>query len=285
MAATSIANPQMPLLAPIPGGFMHGKIIRIQGSLSPNAQRFAVNLQCGPNTNPRDDLALHLNARIHERVVVRNSLISGHWGQEERHGSMFPFVPGQGFEILLLAESHNYKIAINGQHFAEFRSRTPMERVSYISADGEIMISMINFEGGAHGMPGHAPMPMAPMPMPMPGMPQHGHQQYPAPGMPHQHYPAPGMPHQPYPAPGMYPTQPGMGYPTQPGMHPAQYGHLSPKSAKKAAKKQAKAQKKALKYGIPLAAVGVGAYGLHHGMKHHHGYHGHSSSSSSSSSE
>jgi hypothetical protein len=37
----------------------------------------------------------------------------------------------------------------------------------------------------------------------MPGMPQHGHQQY----------PAPGMPHQPYPAPGMYPTQPGMGYP------------------------------------------------------------------------
>ena len=103
-----------------------------------------------------------------------------------------------------------------------------MERVSYISADGEIMISMINFEGGAHGMPGqHAPMPMAPMP----GMPQHGHQQYPAPGMPHQHYPAPGMPHQPYPAPGMYPTQPGMGYPTQPGMHPAQYGHLSPKSA------------------------------------------------------
>ena len=123
------------------------------------------------------------------------------------------------------------QIAINGQHFAEFRSRTPMERVSYISADGEIMISMINFEGGAHGM--HAPsMPMAPMPMaPMPGMPQHGHQQYPAPGMPHQHYPAPGMPHQPYPAPGMYPTQPGMGYPTQPGMHPAQYGYLSPKSA------------------------------------------------------
>ena len=122
------------------------------------------------------------------------------------------------------------QIAINGQHFAEFRSRTPMERVSYISADGEIMISMINFEGGAHGM--HAPsMPMAPMPMaPMPGMPQHGHQQYPAPGMPHQHYPAPGMPHQPYPTPGMYRTQPGMGYPTQPGMHPAQYGHLSPKT-------------------------------------------------------
>lgn len=71
---------------------------------------FAVNLQCGPNTNPRDDLALHVNARIHERVVVRNSLVSGQWGPEERHGSMFPFVPGQGFEILILAESNNYKV-------------------------------------------------------------------------------------------------------------------------------------------------------------------------------
>lgn len=103
-----------------------------------------------------------------------------------------------------------------------------MERVSYLSADGEIMISMINFEGGGHGMPGmHAPMPTPmPMPMPMPGMPQ---QPYPAPGMPHQPYRAPGV----YPTqPGMgYPTQPGMGYPTQPGMHPANYGHLSPKSA------------------------------------------------------
>jgi hypothetical protein len=110
-----------------------------------------------------------------------------------------------------------------------------MERVSYLSADGEIMIAKINFEGGSHGMPGmHAPMP-APMPMPMPGMPQ---QHYPAPGMPHQPYPAPGgmYPTQPgmgYPTqPGMgYPTQPGMGYSTQPGMHPANYGHLSPKSA------------------------------------------------------
>jgi hypothetical protein len=35
--------------------------------------------------------------------------MSGVWGQEERHG-MFPFVPEQRFEILLLAESNNYKV-------------------------------------------------------------------------------------------------------------------------------------------------------------------------------
>ena len=71
---------------------------------------FAINLQCGPNTNPRDDLALHINARIQERAVVRNSLIGGHWGQEERQGSVFPFIPGQGFEVLVLADAQNYKV-------------------------------------------------------------------------------------------------------------------------------------------------------------------------------
>lgn len=108
-----------------------------------------------------------------------------------------------------------------------------MERVLYLSADGEIMISMITFEGGSHGhgVPGHgmpAPMPVPmPMPVPAPGMhhgSHHGHAPYPAAGMP-----------------GPYPAQPGMTYPAQPGMYPTQHGmhgghqpsyaHLSPKSA------------------------------------------------------
>lgn len=269
MAAPPLLNPPMPLLTPIPGGFLHGKVIRIQGAVSHSAQRFAINLQCGPNTNPRDDLALHFNVRMLDRVIVRNTLIMGQWGQEERHCPTFPFLPGQGFQIVILADSHHYKIAINGHHFTEFHCRAPMERVSYLTADGEIMITSITFEGGSH----------------------HGHM--PGPG----HMPTP-MPHNPgyYPA-GMnpYPTQPGMAYPAAPGMgapgysvagYPSGYGHLSPKSAKKAAKKQAKAQKKAMKYGLGAAGLGVGAYALHKGMKHgHHGYHGHSSSSSSSSSE
>lgn len=93
-------------------GFVKGKYVYILSNIFPfSVTSFAINLQCGPNTNPRDDLALHLNIRIQERAVVRNSLIGGHWGQEERHGSVFPFVPGQGFEILLLAEVNNYKVS------------------------------------------------------------------------------------------------------------------------------------------------------------------------------
>ena len=71
--------------------------------------RFAVNLQCGPNLNPRDDLAFHISPRFHERAVVRNSLVSGQWGSEERHGN-FPFQAGSGFEILLLCDATHYKV-------------------------------------------------------------------------------------------------------------------------------------------------------------------------------
>lgn len=119
-----------------------------------------------------------------------------------------------------------------------------MERVSYLTADGEIMISMITFEGGSqhgvpgHGMPGHGMQTQMPVPMPMP-MPVPVPVPVPMPGMPHA--PSHHGHHQPYPTPGMpYPSQPGM-YPSQPGMHQAPgmhhapgmpyYGNLSPKSA------------------------------------------------------
>lgn len=37
---------QMPVLTPIPGGFMHGKIIRIQGAVSHSAQRYVYLIPC-----------------------------------------------------------------------------------------------------------------------------------------------------------------------------------------------------------------------------------------------
>ena len=76
---------------------------------TPRFLSFAINLQCGPLMNPMDDLALHFNPRFHEKHVVRNTLLSGHWGHEEHHGH-FPFHHEQGFEVLILAESNEYKV-------------------------------------------------------------------------------------------------------------------------------------------------------------------------------
>lgn len=73
--------------------------------------RFAVNLQCGYNVNPRDDIALHINPRFEGNVskIVRNDLQQQRWGLEENFGH-FPFVAGQQFELLILVESDAFKV-------------------------------------------------------------------------------------------------------------------------------------------------------------------------------
>uniref|UniRef100_A0A0A9ZGV4 Galectin n=2 Tax=Lygus hesperus TaxID=30085 RepID=A0A0A9ZGV4_LYGHE len=153
-----------------------------------------------------------------------------------------------------------------------------------------------------------------PMHVPSPNPSLYPQQPGPYPQQPGTYPQQPG----PYQLPGSYPQQPSL-YPQQPGMHAQQpYGSHYPnnqhkqkglldkiglggvatggilgtaatgaaglygmKHMKKQAKISKKAQKKALKYGIPLAGVGLGAYALH---KTKFGS-GSSSSSSSSSSD
>lgn len=45
------------------------------------------------------DVAFHMNPRVREGIVVRNSMIGGNWGQEERELSMNPFMEGQYFDV------------------------------------------------------------------------------------------------------------------------------------------------------------------------------------------
>jgi hypothetical protein len=73
--------------------------------------RFAINLQCGPRTSPRDDIALHISPRFNEGYITRNSLQNMTWGVEENHGHM-PVVRGQGFEIVILCDPTHYKVCI-----------------------------------------------------------------------------------------------------------------------------------------------------------------------------
>lgn len=178
---------------------------------------FAINLQCGPSVNPRDDIALHLSPVFTPPPrVVRNSLLYQKWGPEESYGG-FPFYSGQGFEILVLTESDHFKIAINGQHFTEFRYRIPLNRVNYLSIDGDVAITLIKLEPSTQ--PSYA-MPSAPPPAPyMTGT------QYPT--GPTAHYPSmpPSMPPTYAPQAQPYPSQ---GYPTQAPMYPAQSSYPNP---------------------------------------------------------
>jgi len=159
--------------------------------------------------------------------VVRNSLQSQRWGPEESHGG-FPFYAGQGFEIMVLIEPDHFKIAINGQHFTEFRYRIPLNRVNYISIDGDVTISLIKFEAStqpSYGIPSAPPMtaPYSSSGAPYPA----GSAPYPAGSAP---YPAgsaqyPSMPGVYAPPAQSYPSQ---GYPTQAPVYPSQSAYPAP---------------------------------------------------------
>lgn len=45
------------------------------------------------------DIAFHMNPRVREGIVVRNSMIGGNWGQEDRELGMSPFMEGQYFDV------------------------------------------------------------------------------------------------------------------------------------------------------------------------------------------
>lgn len=67
------------------------------------------------------DIAFHFDIRFNERQVVRNTLINGGWGTEERSGP-FPFFHGQSIDIIFRIEAQTIKVCILIWIFANMRN-------------------------------------------------------------------------------------------------------------------------------------------------------------------
>ncbi|GFS68240.1 galectin-4, partial [Nephila pilipes] len=145
---SNVYNPAIPFCESLPQHLQLGSLLRITGTVSSSATCFSINLQNGSNSYQRSDISLHLSPVFSSPPrVVRNSLENQQWGPEESHGPQFPFVVDQRFEILILAESDHFKIAVNGQHFTEFQYRLPLQNITHIAIDGDVTIDCIKFEG------------------------------------------------------------------------------------------------------------------------------------------
>ncbi|KAF7266741.1 hypothetical protein GWI33_019962 [Rhynchophorus ferrugineus] len=156
--AQPIVNPEIPFVGEVSGGLQPGKLIRIQGVTHPNSDRFNVNLATGPNNKPRDDTALHVSVRLNQGYIARNSYRNQAWDKEEGKGKL-PIGPAQSFEILLLVDPDHFKIAVNGQHFSEFKHRLPFESITHLLIDGDVSITLISFEGIVLGGGNYGPPP------------------------------------------------------------------------------------------------------------------------------
>lgn len=145
MTSSPILNPEIPFVGAVEGGLSPGKLVNVRGRVPDNAVRFAINYQLGPNINPRDDIAIHLSPRFSDGIITRNHINSMSWGPEENSGALW-IQPGQAFEIIILCEPLQYKIAINGRHYTEFAHRLPYQRVTHLVIDGDVEIISVFYE-------------------------------------------------------------------------------------------------------------------------------------------
>uniref|UniRef100_A0A3Q4BJ71 Galectin n=1 Tax=Mola mola TaxID=94237 RepID=A0A3Q4BJ71_MOLML len=122
-------------------GLSPGQHITIKGRVSMYPHSFTVNLRNGRTEN----IALHLNPRMKSGVFIRNTYLSEAWGQEERELPFFPFSSGDYFEILILCQPHQFKLAVNGSHLFEFRHRMQdLSSIDQLEIMGDLELTDVN---------------------------------------------------------------------------------------------------------------------------------------------
>ncbi|XP_055369826.1 galectin-4-like isoform X3 [Betta splendens] len=170
MSGQPIYSPPMPFSSVVPGGMFPKRTVVIRGLVPYGGEKLSINFLVSRSR----DIAFHLNPRVKEGIVVRNSMIGGCWGQEERELSLSPFVEGQYFDVSAKRSSAlflcsvcgsagphvsvlapqmsircgngRFKVFVNGQHLFDFVHRfQSCGEIDMLEIGGDVQISYIHF--------------------------------------------------------------------------------------------------------------------------------------------
>lgn len=121
-----------------------GSIITLSGCVGDDAERIGINLEAentyklkSKSFTEFENIVLHINPRFSEGCVVRNTMIDGKWGKEEKDGPML-FTKGQEFTIKIETTEDAYVISVNNERFCTYRHRLPPQSVSHLSIWGRL---------------------------------------------------------------------------------------------------------------------------------------------------
>ncbi|KAM6405261.1 galectin-8 isoform 3-T5 [Pluvialis apricaria] len=128
---------EVPYVGKLDAALRPGCTVAIKGEVKKNPKSFTINLK----SSDSKDIALHLNPRMKNKVFVRNSYLHDSWGEEEKEVANFPFSPGMYFELIILCDAHQFKVAVNGVHTLEYKHRfKQLEKINIVEIMGDIQL-------------------------------------------------------------------------------------------------------------------------------------------------
>lgn len=125
-------------------GCIPGSELILTGCIADDADRIAINLDANSTYKLRhkahtelQNSNLHFNPRFTDDVIVRNSMIEGKWGEEERDGEI-PIKQGQEFTLRLICSSEGYSIHINEKPYCIYKHRLSPYAASVLTMWGKV---------------------------------------------------------------------------------------------------------------------------------------------------
>lgn len=142
MSGPASYNPPVPYYGNISGGMSPKRTVIVRGFIPQGTNGFHVNFKVSFS----NEIALHINPRMTECCVVRNSFLKGGWGPEERDLPHNPFRPGEYFELSVRCGNHRFKVFVNGQHLFNYDHRFHnFQQIDAVEVGGDVVLSYVQF--------------------------------------------------------------------------------------------------------------------------------------------
>ncbi|CAI4227322.1 unnamed protein product [Auanema sp. JU1783] len=128
-----------------------GQTLIIRGKTSDDSNRFNINLHKDSPDFSGNDVPLHISVRFDEGKLVFNSFTKAAWGKEERQKN--PIKKGEPFDIRIRAHDNKFVISINRKEVKQFDHRIPLQHVTHLSIDGDVVLNHVQWGGKYYPIP------------------------------------------------------------------------------------------------------------------------------------
>ncbi|XP_069804373.1 galectin-4-like [Dendropsophus ebraccatus] len=134
-------KPRQPYEAIFHANFGVYQSVTIIGHIPDNSKKFSVNLL----KSQTGEIYFHVNIRLDENKIVRNSFLDGSWGTEDWDKSVTGFERGKDFMMEIKNEGSSIAVYVNGILRFSFNHRKPFNEIDIVELFGDFKLYCLQF--------------------------------------------------------------------------------------------------------------------------------------------